>query len=321
VTTYEVNITTAHVLRHWDRPQGRDAAVIDIAQDLLLRHLNDEGLLSLLAFKGGTALRKLYAGPAGRFSLDLDFSVAEIGSDAETVLQLLQSEIEGLVLGPFTYGIETKRKRPYLTVAASTLATTDSPLESKLDVNAPPWLEPVTRGWVPMPIHRRYDGPLPEILTLRLEENVAEKIARLNRTTTARDVYDLVWLWKNYREDGGLDYDLVRRLAVLKTWVDTHHVQTHDAQWAGHPNKPFDPEKWLKPRPTSAFDQEDIGQLSVPAPDLDELARDMVDGYEFLRALDDDERTVARSLPADRSLVLHMLAELPGARLKGLGLH
>jgi predicted nucleotidyltransferase component of viral defense system len=321
VTTYEVNITTAHVLRHWPRTQGRDAAVIDIAQDLLLRHLHDEELLSLLAFKGGTALRKLYAGQEGRFSLDLDFSVAEIGTDSETILQLLQDEITGLELGPFTYGIKFKGKRPHLTVA-SPLGSDDSPLESKLDVNAPPWLEPVTRGWVHMTIHDRYDGPLPEILTLRLEENVAEKIARLNRTTTARDVYDLVWLWKNYRDGdgGGLDYDLIRRLAVLKTWVDTNHVWIDETRWAGHPNKPFVPEKWLKRRDASDFDQEDIGQLSVPAPDLDLLASDMVVGYDFLRALDPDERTVAENLQSDRGLVLRMLAELPDGRLKDRGL-
>ena len=55
---------------------------------------------------------------------------------------------------------------------------------------------------------RSLRGPLPKITTVRLEENVAEKIARLNRTTTARDVYDLVWLWRHYRDDGGLDTEL-----------------------------------------------------------------------------------------------------------------
>lgn len=67
--TYDVNITPARVVRHAASAQGRDAAIIDIAQDLLLRHLDDVGLLAELAFKGGTALRKLYAGNEGRFSL------------------------------------------------------------------------------------------------------------------------------------------------------------------------------------------------------------------------------------------------------------
>jgi predicted nucleotidyltransferase component of viral defense system len=92
VTSYDVNITPARVVRHAASAQGRDAALIDIAQDLLLRHLDDIGLLVELAFKGGTALRKLYAGNEGRFSLDLDFSVSQIGTDSETVLDLLEAD-------------------------------------------------------------------------------------------------------------------------------------------------------------------------------------------------------------------------------------
>jgi hypothetical protein len=77
-----INIQLGHIARHTPRgagSQGRDAAIIDIAQDLLLRHLHEAGILKRLVFKGGTALRKFYAGNDGRFSLDLDFSVAEIG--------------------------------------------------------------------------------------------------------------------------------------------------------------------------------------------------------------------------------------------------
>jgi hypothetical protein len=52
-------LTQGHVLRHApaQSPQGRDAAVIDVAQDLLLRHLSERGALTLVAFKGGTAPR------------------------------------------------------------------------------------------------------------------------------------------------------------------------------------------------------------------------------------------------------------------------
>lgn len=54
-----------------------------------------KSLLDELVFKGGTSLRKLYAGNAGRFSLDLDFSVREIGADTETVLDLLTEHVKG----------------------------------------------------------------------------------------------------------------------------------------------------------------------------------------------------------------------------------
>ena len=83
---YDVNIQPGHIARHTSRSagaQGREAAVVDIAQDLLLRRLHDEGMLDGAAIKGGTAIRKLYAGNEGRFSLDLDFAVAEVGQDRD----------------------------------------------------------------------------------------------------------------------------------------------------------------------------------------------------------------------------------------------
>jgi hypothetical protein len=56
-------ITTGWLARHTPQgPGGRQAALIDIAQDLLLAQLCQQGIFDHLVFKGGTALRKLYAG-------------------------------------------------------------------------------------------------------------------------------------------------------------------------------------------------------------------------------------------------------------------
>ena len=77
---YQISIQPGHIARHTPRnagAQGREAAVVDIAQDLLLRELQENGTLASVVIKGGTAIRKLYAGNEGRFSLDLDFAVAE----------------------------------------------------------------------------------------------------------------------------------------------------------------------------------------------------------------------------------------------------
>ena len=221
MSEHQVSITRARLLRHAPTSrQGVEAAAVDIAQNLLLRHLQEIGLLDELAFKGGTALRKLYAGAQGRFSLDLDFSVRNLDGDSDTILELLVEAVQGLQLGPFGYGTSRRRGKRHLTIATD-LTSTGS-LSSKLDVNPPPWLGPTRRGWVPQDVHAQYGGPLPQLTVVRLEENVAEKVARLNRTTTARAVYDLAWLWRHYRDDGGLDAALVRRLAVLKIWVGAH---------------------------------------------------------------------------------------------------
>lgn len=162
-TAASVQITTAHVLRHTPRgarTQGREAAMVDIAQNLLLRELHDVGLMHDLAFKGGTALRKLYAGQAGRFSLDLDFSVADIGTNSEDVLALLEEHVDTLQLGPFTYTIENRSGKRHLRMASAELGFPES-LSSKLDVSPPPWLAPTTRPWVPTPVHSQYGGPCP----------------------------------------------------------------------------------------------------------------------------------------------------------------
>lgn len=320
-----VRITPGHVARHMPdgaRAQGREAALVDIAQDLLLRHLHAEGLMDDLVFKGGTALRKLYAGNAGRFSLDLDFAVRTVGVQAAEVLEMLELYVTGLTLGPFGYGITSRRGKRHLQMSSAQLGSPDS-LSSKLDVSPPPWLEPVTRGWVPMPIHAQYGDPaLPRLPVVRLEENLAEKISRLNRATPARDMYDLRWVAQNLLR-AELDPGLIRRLAVLKVWVDTNGVTAGDgaAAWLpAHEGGRFDPARWLRVRTSSEYDEEDIGALAVPAHRLADLSRDVSAAYAFLAQLDPDERVIADARAADRPLALRMLAEFPGGRLRDIGL-
>lgn len=319
-----ISLTIGWIGRHTPKGAGaggRDAAVIDIAQDVLLRNLSGRGALDAVVFKGGTALRKLYAGNQGRFSLDLDFSLTDPGVDPDTVVIDLVSQIDGTQIGPFIYGVTERRGKWSLTLT-SPFGSDDTTLSSKLDVSPPVWVDPVRRGWVPMPVHATYGEPsLPQLSTVRLEENVAEKISRLNRTTTARDMYDLAWIAHHQRDLGGLDLHLVRRLAVLKVWVDANGVAGANARWKpGHEPRPFDPASWLRGRTASEFDLEDIGALAVPIPTAAELAYAVSTRYAFLTQLDPDERQLAGAREQDRHLALHLLTQLPGARLADIGL-
>ena len=275
-------------------------------------------MLDALVFKGGTSLRKLYAGHQGRFSLALDFSVAD---PDEVVLKLI-SEIDGLCIGPFAYGVTERRGKWWLTIE-SDLSTEESGLVSKLDVSPPPWLAPVRRGWVSMPVHRTYGHPpLPELQVIRLEENIAEKISRLNRTTTARDLYDLAWLATHQRDIGTLDTGLIRRLVVLKIWVDAHGISSAACTWRpGHASRSFDPDIWLRARTANEVDLDDIGALAVPTPSLSNLNATIAAHFAFLRGLDEDEQRLAAAREQDRPVALRLLAELPGARLTKLGIY
>lgn len=133
-----------------------------------------------------------------------------------------------------------------------------------------------------------------------LAESVAEKIARLNRRSPARDAYDLVWV----AGTPGLDLDrtLTRRLAVFKTWIDLHGLHTEHASWAAPlPNaRAFDVERWLSPRAAADFDDQAIGLLTVPPPDLTDLGLDLSRLYQWIADLDDDERQVAEGRTKDR---------------------
>ena len=319
----DIVIRPGHIARHTPRgagAQGREAAIVDVAQDLLLQHLREQGALETVAIKGGTAIRKLYAGNEGRFSLDLDFATVAVDADVGLAALSFAEATDGLRIGPFVYGITERRGKWSVTFTSDFLR--EPALASKLDFSPPPWLEPVERGWVPMPIHTQYGSPLLPIKTIRLEENIAEKIARLNRTTTARDMYDLAWIMDTSELARSLDLNLIRRLAVLKVWVDTNGMRAAGIKWGpAHSGSTFDPKRWLRRRPESEFDLEDIGALAVPTPLAASLTDAVSHDFAFLAEPTDEERVVMRSDPRDRSLAIRMLRELPGGRLADVGLY
>ena len=205
-----IQITPGWLARHTPQgPGGRQAALIDIAQDLLLTRLHQRGVFDYLVFKGGTALRKLYAGNAGRFSTDLDFSVRTPADSPETVAELLRSEIDGRDIDGFRYFVEDHRGRAQ--VRYETPLGGVGNLTTKLDTGSAPWLPPTERGWVRLPIHAAYRLP-GAIPVMALAENMAEKVARLTRRTPARDVYDLAWIASTSPHSG---FDRATSLAVL----------------------------------------------------------------------------------------------------------
>ena len=137
---YEVSIRPGNIARHTPRSaaaQGREAAVVDVAQDLLLRELQENGTLMSVAIKGGTAIRKLYAGNEGRFSLDLDFAVAEVGQSREEASLAFAAAVDGLVIGPFSYGVVERRGK--WSVTFSSRFVTEPTLQTKLDFSPAPW--------------------------------------------------------------------------------------------------------------------------------------------------------------------------------------
>ena len=138
-------------------------------------------------------------------------------------------------------------------------------------------LEPDVLNAVRLPIHDRYDFVLPPTPVVRVEEAIAEKLARYRRVPLARDLYDLQW----FATIGKLDESLVRRLWVLKAY--------RDVVVDGRGGKPLDPQDVLRQRDPAEFRREDIGYLTKPIRIKEWIA--VVRGrYAFLAQLDADER-------------------------------
>lgn len=98
-------ITQGYLSRHFQGRHGMaDAALLDVAQDYALKHIHDQGLFDLgVVLKGGTALRKLRAGNAGRFSTDLDF----MAPDADTAA-LAFDTLDGAELFDVSFKVEQR---------------------------------------------------------------------------------------------------------------------------------------------------------------------------------------------------------------------
>jgi len=160
----------------------------------------------------------------------------------------------------------------------------DSPLGSpslgaKVELARHPLsIEPEILHPVALPIHKRYNFDLPSLPVVRVEEAIAEKLARYRRTALARDLYDLFWYGDNTR----LDEALVRRLWVLKVYRDINSD--------GRGTPPISPSDVLGRWKATDFASEDIGYLTKPV-DLPNWITRVETRYRFLADLLEDERT------------------------------
>jgi predicted nucleotidyltransferase component of viral defense system len=261
------------------------AALLDVVQDHLLWLLAELGHFDdgTLVFKGGTALRKCRLGSGGRFSTDLDF----VAPDDDTVLEVCES-IDGASVAGFQYSLQSTRgdgRHWTMQVRHPQLAQPDVAASVEF-ARRPLILRPERIGFVHLSIHRVYEIALPELPVIAEAEACAEKLARYRRVVLGRDVYGLAQF-----ASGAMDEALVRRLWVLKVWGDVVDE--------GRGDKPADPADILEPRSEGDFAPDSIGKLTQPV-DLRRWERVVRERFEFLVALDEDERRWAACDPRHR---------------------
>ncbi|HEV7943096.1 MAG TPA: nucleotidyl transferase AbiEii/AbiGii toxin family protein [Solirubrobacteraceae bacterium] len=268
-----------------------DPALLDVAQDYALKYLHDEGVFELgIVLKGGTSLRKLRAGNAGRFSTDLDFATPDLDT-----AELLLDTLDGAELFDVRFTLEQRE-------ATRAKLAVDTPLGRP---TIPAIVEISPRGlWLPtelttpveLPVHTGYEFTPPAIPAPALAEALSEKLAAWRRRRKLRDLYDLDLFGR-----GGLNEVLIRRLLVLKVW--------HDVVNDGLGARPFDPAEIVADTDARSLLPEDIGLLTRPVEPEVWLAN-VCARYAFVKALDEVERRVAKCNPGDRYEVSQLVLAL-----------
>jgi predicted nucleotidyltransferase component of viral defense system len=257
-----------------------DIAEREIVLTYVLRILTDNGLLNHLAFKGGTAIRKLFLGGQGRFSLDLDFTaLGEVDPEA-FVLDLVDSLHERAYHGimftipsPDYYsthdscGAEVTYHHEWATAGRFGL---------QISFRASPLL-PVKLTSLRRERYFDWLGVEPPVVSaLDLHEMVGEKIRAAAQRSRVRDLYDLYQL-ANQR----FDRNVVRRIAVVKCW-ETRFL--------------FDPVAFLAGLPAAQYEWSDLRRLVRRGANLapGKIIQDVQQAYAFLSQLTADEALLAK---------------------------
>ena len=216
----------------------------DVVLTYALRALLDTGVMDHLAFKGGTCLRKLIFGSAGRFSEDLDFTLDSDRPDDDVLMELVE------VFNAEHYGITFTFDEYYKTDDDTSFGgevryrhswNDAGRFRLQVSLRERPTLPVVAGSMKPQAYFSHVEFDLFDVRSLDAVEMIAEKVRAAFQRVKVRDLYDL-----HRFAATPFDGELLRRLAVLKLW------QARD---------PFDPDALFQKLRGGDYDWADIQRL------------------------------------------------------------
>lgn len=151
-------------------------------------------------------MRKLRFGHKSRFSFDLDFDVEE-GAD-----EIIAEEITGYASSGFSFEVSERRGHSYLRIISNLLP--GGAYDVKVDFShrgcwlPSEQLRPLASPALPVGI---WDGDA-TVPTMRLEEQIAEKLSRWQSRRLVRDLHDIAAAYHLIEDEA-----LVAKMYVLKS--------------------------------------------------------------------------------------------------------
>ncbi|MEY9524065.1 putative nucleotidyltransferase component of viral defense system [Bradyrhizobium japonicum] len=179
-----------------------DYVEIDVILTHLLQRMSEAGLMDHLVFKGGTMLRKMIFGQAGRLSTDLDFvvrSVDRIVADdmALEIASVFGDDYRGL---KFDFDLNDVDKTDGACRANPKCMTKNTPaghvIKIEVSYRADPILRPILLPHQKQPYFTEIGFEPAALPCLQLEEAAAEKIRAAFQRPKIRDLHDLQQLRK-----------------------------------------------------------------------------------------------------------------------------
>ncbi len=262
----------------------------EVVLTYFLQLLSERGFLSDMAFKGGTCIRKTWLGSNGRFSTDVDFTAMRQGKSAEDSVLAL-AEITAEPFHGIQFEIDMGNKGWYEAddgVSWGVLPNYQHALGRgvlKLQVSnrETPTLPPDFRRQLEISYFRLLPFKPADLLCLRIEEILAEKIRATYQRNKPRDIWDL----DNFATRPFHD-PLIRKLVLIKLW------QVNDS---------FSPDGWnTKLAKAKSWDWDDLRQLvRGGASDPQQTLNRCSQRFAFLAEMNADEAALAEDTYRRRS--------------------
>jgi len=183
-----------------------------IEQDLILSKTlldiySSEELAGKLAFRGGTALNKLYFKPASRYSEDLDFVQISAGPIGE-VVDLLKDRLSWLG------NPQRKFSEGRVTLVYKILAEDGTPIKIKIEINSREHFTVLGFDSVVFQLHSAWVDSTCAITTYKLEELLGTKLRALYQRKKGRDLFDLYFAIIQYP-----NLDLAKVAECFKAYI------------------------------------------------------------------------------------------------------
>ena len=163
-----------------------------VEQDLvisraLIEIFSDDWLAARLAFRGGTALHKLYLNPSQRYSEDIDL----VQIKAEPIKEYIDKIQNALSFLGSPKKIKSKRNGVQIFYHFESEIPPVVPLKLKIEINTREHFSVMGSVKIPFEINSRWFTGSCEITTYTLEELLGTKLRALYQRKKGRDLFDL----------------------------------------------------------------------------------------------------------------------------------